>query len=411
MKKQYNISDQDIYNMDEKGFMQGVVGKLKVMISKYKRKAYMTQCGNREWVSLIECVSVGGRVLSPYIIFKAAVHQRAWFNAYPEAHIAISPNGWTDNKIGLLWLQHFAKESAIGQQGQYRMLILDGHASHLSTAAIEFSLASNIILLCLPPHTTHILQPLDVGLFAPLASAYKKNIHRITRLGASYVVDKVDFLEQYQKARTSAFTIHNITSAWEKTGLVPYKPHLIIDCFPSLKAPLPEAQNEYYSITIRPSTPSEGTLTYSGPNGSSSRLLTPATTLQVHQMMKKAHEEGDAQEILKKVGKAASLAMAEATIQKYTNADLLDLNRRKERKAQRPKGYYTNARVLNQEILNKRKVTNDKQQASKAWKKEWNFLCKINPDLFDESDTERQAIKDWNAEWKSLGSINLHLFD
>ena len=77
------------------------------------------------------------------------------------------------------------------------MLILDGHASHLSTTAIEFSLASNIILLCLPPHATHILQPLDVGLFAPLASAYKKNIYSITQLGASYYVDKVDFLEQY----------------------------------------------------------------------------------------------------------------------------------------------------------------------------------------------------------------------
>ena len=75
------------------------------------------------------------------------------------------------------------------------MLILNGHASHLSTAAIEFSLASNINLLYLPPHTTHILQPLDVSLFTPLASAYKKNIYSITRLGASYVVDKVDFLE------------------------------------------------------------------------------------------------------------------------------------------------------------------------------------------------------------------------
>ena len=57
--------------------MQGVIGKFKVMISKYKKKAYMTQCGNREWVSLIECVSVDGRILSPYIIFKVVVHQRA----------------------------------------------------------------------------------------------------------------------------------------------------------------------------------------------------------------------------------------------------------------------------------------------------------------------------------------------
>ena len=77
----------------------------------------MTQYGNREWVSLIEYILVDGRILSPYIIFKVVVHQRVWFNAYFKAHIAISLNGWTDNKIGLLWLQYFIKESAIGQQG------------------------------------------------------------------------------------------------------------------------------------------------------------------------------------------------------------------------------------------------------------------------------------------------------
>ena len=127
--------------------------------------------------------------------------------------------------------------------------------------------------------------------------------------------------------------------------------------------------------------------------------------------MKKAYEEGNIEEVLKKVGKAASLAMAEATIQKRTNIDLLDLNRRKERKAHRSKGHYTNARVLNKEVLNKRKAANDKQQGIKNLKTEWNFLYGISPDLFDDSDTKQQAIKDWNAEWKSLGSISLHLFD
>ena len=90
------------------------------------------------------------------------------------------------------------------------MLILNGHASHISTAIIQYCLDHKIILLCLPPHTTYILQLLDVGLFAPLATAYKANIRSITRLGASYSVDKVDFLEQYQKARASAFSTLNI---------------------------------------------------------------------------------------------------------------------------------------------------------------------------------------------------------
>ena len=48
IKAQYNVRDRDIYNMDEKGFLQGVIAKLRVLLSKYEAKKYMTQCGNRE---------------------------------------------------------------------------------------------------------------------------------------------------------------------------------------------------------------------------------------------------------------------------------------------------------------------------------------------------------------------------
>ena len=67
LKEEHEIEIEDIYNMNEKGFrfMQRVIAKLRVMISKYEKKAHMTQCGNREWVSLIECISMDGRVLKP----------------------------------------------------------------------------------------------------------------------------------------------------------------------------------------------------------------------------------------------------------------------------------------------------------------------------------------------------------
>lgn len=48
LKEEHGIEIEDIYNMDEKGFLQGVIAKLRVMISKYEKKAHMTQCGNRE---------------------------------------------------------------------------------------------------------------------------------------------------------------------------------------------------------------------------------------------------------------------------------------------------------------------------------------------------------------------------
>jgi len=85
------------------------------------------------------------------------------------------------------------------------MLIVDSYASHITTKVIKFCLAYRIILLCLPPHTTHMLQLLDVGLFAPLASLYKKGIQERSRFLINYSIDKVDFLEIYRSAREEAF--------------------------------------------------------------------------------------------------------------------------------------------------------------------------------------------------------------
>jgi hypothetical protein len=96
--------------MDERGFMQGVIAKQKVIISreeKFRGKSYVTQCGNREWTSLIECVSMDGCVLSPWAILKGVQCKKEWMQYiveyHPQGHLSMSHNGWTDNAIGLEW--------------------------------------------------------------------------------------------------------------------------------------------------------------------------------------------------------------------------------------------------------------------------------------------------------------------
>ena len=118
--------------MDEKGFLQGFIEKLKVMIGKYEKKAHVTQPGNREWVSLIECISMDGRLLTPWIIFKAKQLQKAWYQVLEEGEITISDNGWTDNSIGLAWLQKcFHVESEITRKGmKYLIHFWISHTPH-----------------------------------------------------------------------------------------------------------------------------------------------------------------------------------------------------------------------------------------------------------------------------------------
>ena len=208
----YGVKNDNIYNMDEKGFLQGVIAKLRVIISKEEVNQLITQPGNREWTSLIECISMTGRKLRSWIIFKGVMLQRVWLDAYEEAHFTCSENGWINNEIGLLWLQQcFDVETATDDE--YRILCVDGHASHISTQAIEFCVQKRIILLCLPAHTTHILQPLDVGVFGPLSTAYKNSLHEMTRFGAGYAIDKIDFLQLLKPAREKGMSESNIVKS------------------------------------------------------------------------------------------------------------------------------------------------------------------------------------------------------
>ncbi len=90
------------------------------------------------------------------------------------------------------------------------MLLIDDHASHIATQMIDYCVSQKIILLCLSTHITHLLQSLDVEVFASLTTAYKAHVQRITRLEISYSIDKTDFLEIYQQARHEAITSLNI---------------------------------------------------------------------------------------------------------------------------------------------------------------------------------------------------------
>ena len=226
----YEIKKTDSYNMDEKGFAVGCTGKFKIICAKYDLNAYMSQPGNRDWVSLLECVSADGAILPIFSIFKGKQNQKAWIETLMnEQGVAIgscctSSKGWTNNELCMDWFQStFEPASRKRQVGKYRLLIVDGHSSHVSTSAILFCIEHDIILLCLPSHTTHILQPLDVSFFLPLSWAYKKQImlkKKVTE-GQGYIVTKPEFLEYYKVARNQTATVQNIQSAWVQSGLFP----------------------------------------------------------------------------------------------------------------------------------------------------------------------------------------------
>ena len=92
-----------------------------------------------------------------------------------EARWAVSPKGWTDNKIGYDWLTNVYDPIPKARcPGESRLLILDGHVSHVNYKFLHYCHLNDIVVFCLPPHSTHLLQSLNVGLFSQLQSHYRK---------------------------------------------------------------------------------------------------------------------------------------------------------------------------------------------------------------------------------------------
>lgn len=230
--EKYGIVPDDIYNFDETGFQMGVISTAKVVTgSERARNPKLVQPGDREWVTIIAGVNATGWALRTMIILKGKMHQSCWYETEGlpgDWVIGVSDNGWTTDKLGLYWLKEvFNKDTLLRTKGKYRLLILDGHGSHASAEFDWFCSENNIIALYMPAHSSHLLQPLDVGCFSPLKAAYGQKVEKQMGLGINHI-DKEEFLTLYPAAQMQALSENNIKSGFRAAGLVPYDPEQVL---------------------------------------------------------------------------------------------------------------------------------------------------------------------------------------
>jgi hypothetical protein len=244
-RAKYGICDDDVYNFDEAGFMMGkIITQLVVTGSERRGRPKALQPGSREWATIIAGINAAGWSIPPFIILTGQYHLSAWYEdaAIPRNWvIAVSDNGWTNNKLGVEWLRHFNAHTQTRTIGARRLLILDGHESHNSLEFQELCKESNIYTLRMPPHSSHLLQPLDVGCFSPLKRAYSHEIESLIRNHINHVT-KLEFLPAVKAAYNRSFTPANIRSAFQGAGLIPHQPDVVLSKLDvQLRTPTPPA--------------------------------------------------------------------------------------------------------------------------------------------------------------------------
>jgi hypothetical protein len=175
--------DEDVYNFDEIGFMMGkIMTQLVVTGSERRGRPKAIQPGDRKWVTVIQGINAAGWTIPPFLILPGKYHTSDWYiveDTPQDWAIGTSDNGWTNNRLGVDWLKHFIEHTKNRAIGARRLLIFDGHESHHSIEFEDLCKENNIFTLCMPAHTSHLLQPLDVGCFSPLKKAYSRQVESL----------------------------------------------------------------------------------------------------------------------------------------------------------------------------------------------------------------------------------------
>jgi hypothetical protein len=242
----YSIQPGDTWNFDETGFMMGLIQSGMVVTgSERQGRPKSVQPGNREWITAIPAINAEGQSIPPFIIGSGQYHLANWYresNLPGDWVIATSQNGWTNNELGLEWLKHFDRSTAKRSVSLYRLLILDGHESHHSVDFERYCQDHKIITLCMPPHASHLLQPLDVGCFSVLKNAYGREIEHLIRCSITHI-SKTEFFPAFYAAFQATFTESNIQGAFRGAGIYPLDPETVVSKLDiQLRTPTPPGE-------------------------------------------------------------------------------------------------------------------------------------------------------------------------
>ena len=171
---EHKLTAMRIYNMDESGISVVQKSCQKVIGLKGKHQIGSISCAERGInTTVVCCNNAAGQYVPPLVIFKRKRMPAELSNGAPIGSVVTcNDSGWMDADTFTKWLHHFV-DFVKPTADKKVLLVLDGHSTHVKNLkSIELARKEIVIKLCLPPHTTHKIQPLDRTLFKPLQTYY-----------------------------------------------------------------------------------------------------------------------------------------------------------------------------------------------------------------------------------------------
>jgi transposase len=169
----YGFEAKDIINIDETG-LATVVEPPRVIAARGARQVGQISSAERgELVTFVGIITAAGTTIPPAFVFPRVNFKIQFLAGGPSASLGLAyKTGWMTTENFLKVLTHIQTFTRCSVEKPI-LLILDNHSSHTSILCINFCRSNGIVILTLPPHCSHKLQPLDCGIYGPFKAKIK----------------------------------------------------------------------------------------------------------------------------------------------------------------------------------------------------------------------------------------------
>ena len=215
-----------IFNCDETGLSLSHKPP-KVVVKAGQKHPYAVTSGNKAQITVLACASASGYTIPPMIIFdRKSLSSQMIQSEVPDTFYGLSDSGWMDSTLFEEWFKsHFLRHAPAARP---LLLLLDGHCSHYNPSVLRMARDEQVILFCLPPHTTHLLQPLDNGIFSSLKDNWRKECQAFFNANPGKVLNRHNFNEVFRPSWVKGMAISNVIGCFRLAGVYPMDRNIIL---------------------------------------------------------------------------------------------------------------------------------------------------------------------------------------
>ena len=155
----------------------------KVVTVAHKRANQLASSEKGETTTFLTFCNAAGMHTKPIVIHKGTKVMDTWQIGRPKGFsMGTSENGWITKwlfyKYGKIFIKYLT-DRGLTENGKKNLLVMDSHNSHMfNFQFMKLMNNNNVVVLALPPHTTHAMQPLDDIPFANFKNEWYEVVHK-----------------------------------------------------------------------------------------------------------------------------------------------------------------------------------------------------------------------------------------